>query len=123
MATLSFASDKDYSVPLVTAAAPLNRTGKKAGFGAGSEPDSSTFSKRRFDRPLQVLVVDDSSMIRKMTKKSLVYYGHSVDEASEGSEAVEMIKKKPYDVVLMDINMPVQSTPVNLCNVKYIFYF
>lgn len=53
-----------------------------------------------------VLVIDDEKSIRNTLKEILEYEDFKVDMAAEGPEAIEMIKKKEYDVVLCDIKMP-----------------
>ncbi len=55
---------------------------------------------------IQVLLVEDNEMNRFIATKSLLYFGCEVDEAANGLIALEMIKNKKYDVVLMDIQMP-----------------
>ncbi len=55
---------------------------------------------------MRVLVVDDSSIMRKMIKKTLQADGHDVlGEAKSGLEAVEMYTALSPDLVTMDITM------------------
>ena len=54
----------------------------------------------------RILVVDDSSMMRKMIEKLLVDSGHTIiGEAKNGAEAVELYKNLKPDLVTMDITM------------------
>jgi two-component system chemotaxis response regulator CheY len=54
----------------------------------------------------RILVVDDSSMMRKMISKILAPGGHTiVGEAKNGTEAVELYKSLKPDLVTMDITM------------------
>ncbi|MDX1994939.1 MAG: response regulator transcription factor [bacterium] len=53
-----------------------------------------------------VLVVDDEGANRYSVSKTLQRVGYVVGEASSGEEALEMMGKQPYDVVLTDIRMP-----------------
>lgn len=53
-----------------------------------------------------ILVVDDEGAIRYSVSKTLQRIGYTVHEASSGEEALEMMKKQDYDVVLTDIRMP-----------------
>lgn len=53
-----------------------------------------------------VLVVDDEGAIRYSVSKTLQRVGYSVNEASSGEQALEMMTAQPYDVVLTDIRMP-----------------
>ncbi|MCU0853888.1 MAG: ATP-binding protein, partial [Rhodobacteraceae bacterium] len=56
---------------------------------------------------LRVLVVEDNSINRMVVREMLVAAGHAVDEAHDGQEGVAMALRRPYDLILMDISMPV----------------
>ena len=64
---------------------------------------------------LNILVVDDSIAILKMSSLMLKRHGHNVEQAVNGLEAVEKVKlrlqndKTSYDVILIDIQMPVMD--------------
>ena len=61
----------------------------------------------RDGRPsLRVLVVDDSQTNRFLMTRMLEERGHSTTTASDGSEALEMLERAEFDVVLMDVMMP-----------------
>lgn len=53
-----------------------------------------------------VLVVDDEGAIRYSVSKTLQRVGYNVSEAASGEEALEIMKKQHFDVVLTDIRMP-----------------
>jgi two-component system response regulator HydG len=52
-----------------------------------------------------VLVVDDDPAHREMLKTLVSGWGYAVELASDGPEGVDMIKEKPFDIVLMDMRM------------------
>ena len=54
----------------------------------------------------RVLVVDDEKLIVKGIRFSLEQDGMKVDCAYDGEEALEMVKKTEYDVVLLDVMLP-----------------
>jgi two-component system, sensor histidine kinase len=56
-----------------------------------------------------VLVVDDSSDNRTLICRFLKKAGATTDTASNGEEAVAMATSKDYNIVLMDIQMPVKD--------------
>jgi two-component system KDP operon response regulator KdpE len=59
--------------------------------------------------PLQqnsVLVVDDEASLRKTLRTSLTASGFAIEEARSGEEALTTIQRRPFDLVLLDINMP-----------------
>ena len=53
-----------------------------------------------------VLVVDDELSLRKALRISLAASGFSVEEARNGEEALGTVRGHPFDLVLLDINMP-----------------
>ncbi len=53
-----------------------------------------------------ILVVDDEAKMRHILKIMLEMQGHSVEEASNGREALDVIEEKPLDLVIADIRMP-----------------
>ncbi len=53
-----------------------------------------------------ILVVDDEGAIRYSISKTLQRVGYQVHTAESGEEALEMMKRQSYDVVLTDIKMP-----------------
>jgi two-component system chemotaxis response regulator CheY len=53
-----------------------------------------------------ILAVDDSASMRQMVAFTLKGAGHSVTEASDGVEALNLAKSNKYDLVLSDVNMP-----------------
>lgn len=56
-----------------------------------------------------VLIVDDSLVTLKLTRLTLENDGHVVEKAMNGQVALEMLKQRLYDVVLIDLNMPVMD--------------
>jgi CheY-like chemotaxis protein/two-component sensor histidine kinase len=76
-----------------------------------SEPgQGSTFS---FTVPLQtpeqrthVLIVDDDPSIRDFTRRVLEKAGFRVTTATDGIEALELMRQQPRDIVLLDLEMP-----------------
>ncbi len=59
------------------------------------------------NRPLKILLVDDSFDNRLIIKTFFKKYPYMIDEASDGRDAIELFTHKEYDVVLMDMNMPI----------------
>jgi two-component system response regulator HydG len=52
-----------------------------------------------------ILVVDDDSSHRTMLKTLLTGWGYLIDEADDGSTAIEKVNEQVYDLILMDIRM------------------
>ncbi len=60
-------------------------------------------------REIRALIVDDSSVMRKIVERALRQAGLEslvVHEAGSGTEGLEVLKAKPMDLILSDINMP-----------------
>jgi CheY-like chemotaxis protein len=58
------------------------------------------------NKPLNVLLAEDHKLNQRLAITYLSDFGLSVDLAENGIEAVEKFKSKQYDLVLMDIQMP-----------------
>jgi two-component system, chemotaxis family, chemotaxis protein CheY len=56
-----------------------------------------------------ILIVDDEDSIRELIKEVLAMDGHTFDMAADGSQALEKIRAKPFDLVIMDRNMPTMT--------------
>jgi len=54
---------------------------------------------------IRMLVVDDSSLARRMTRRILEDLGHEVDEAPDGAQALEQFLLKRHDAVVLDLLM------------------
>lgn len=54
----------------------------------------------------KVLVVDDSSLVRLYYKSALEIAGFEVKQAINGIEAMEKVLSEPFDLVIVDVNMP-----------------
>jgi len=53
-----------------------------------------------------LLLVEDKNELRAMLRKALERNGHSVDEAADGSAAIQKLRNKRYQMVLTDLKMP-----------------
>ena len=53
-----------------------------------------------------LLLVEDKSELRAMLRKALERNGHSVEEASDGSAAIQKLRARRYQMVLTDLKMP-----------------
>jgi len=55
---------------------------------------------------MTLLIVDDESRIRTLIAKYAAFEGYQTEEAANGMQAVEMCRKKHYDLIIMDVMMP-----------------
>ena len=78
----------------------------------GDRPNDRSESRHGFGSEeverigLDVLLVEDNEINRETAVDLLEYLGCPVDVAAEGGQALEMIGRKHYDIVLMDCQMP-----------------
>ncbi len=54
----------------------------------------------------RILVVDDAAQVRRVMRATLATEGYTVSEARDGAEALEMFRNEPFDILLLDVNMP-----------------
>lgn len=59
--------------------------------------------------PLRILLAEDNEVNRMLVSKVLAQAGHRVDEAVDGREALRAAVRVDYDVILMDMQMPVMD--------------
>jgi signal transduction histidine kinase/DNA-binding response OmpR family regulator len=59
--------------------------------------------------PLDILMAEDNKINQQIAVRLLTRKGHHVHIAEDGAAVVRMAKDKKYDIILMDMNMPVKS--------------
>ena len=63
--------------------------------------------KKKLPKNLRILLAEDNLINQKVSSFGLKHLGYDCEIASNGKEAFEMHKKMAYDIILMDIQMPV----------------
>ena len=58
---------------------------------------------------LSLLLVEDNILNQKLIFLNLTRYGFSIDVANNGQEALDKLQERNYDLVLMDLMMPVMD--------------
>lgn len=59
------------------------------------------------NNPKKILVGEDSSVIINLTKSILSFENYQMKAAKNGKQVLEMLEKEEFDLILMDLNMPV----------------
>ena len=57
----------------------------------------------------RILLAEDESTVREFVSRVLTMHGHSVLEAQDGAQAVELMNQHHFDLLLTDIVMPVMD--------------
>jgi DNA-binding response OmpR family regulator len=86
--------------------------------GQKSGPTSALLSEEPGEEPGRVLVVDDSGINRRLLVTALTELGHEVRAAEHGRRALQMLREDDYDVVLLDLLMPVLDGYSTLAAIK-----
>jgi response regulator RpfG family c-di-GMP phosphodiesterase len=66
-------------------------------------------------RPARILIVDDDPPIRGLCLHVLQAQGYHCDQAEDGADALRQVQAEPYDLLLVDVDMPGMNGPA-LCN-------
>ena len=61
---------------------------------------------RSTHEPGRLLIVDDNKVNRILLSRGVEHHGHKVETAENGKQALEMLKRGSYDLMLLDIEMP-----------------
>jgi signal transduction histidine kinase/HPt (histidine-containing phosphotransfer) domain-containing protein/AmiR/NasT family two-component response regulator len=68
--------------------------------------DSLPEAVQPFLRPMRVLLTEDNLVNQRLGVVTLEKYGHTVRVAANGQEALAALTAEPFDIVLMDVQMP-----------------
>ena len=77
--------------------------------GTGLAPATDETRAQKAGAGKRVLVVDDNPTNRQLTELMLRQYGIEVDLANNGVEACDAWRKEAFDIILLDISMPVMN--------------
>ena len=70
--------------------------------GRSAGPEGMTLEAKR---GLRIFTIDDERTLRESCKMFLESEGYRVETAGRGSEALEVLRRRPFDIVLIDLNM------------------
>jgi two-component system response regulator (stage 0 sporulation protein F) len=70
---------------------------------------------------MRILVVDDDPIIRKLLLEVLTNDGHQVDVAVNGLEGLKLARRQTFQLVLMDVHMPIMNGLETLIEIRRLF--
>jgi two-component system cell cycle response regulator CpdR len=65
--------------------------------------------EQKIIRGKRILLVDDQPSVREALRMILKFDGHSVTEANDGAEALDLFTRSQFDLVATDLEMPVMK--------------
>lgn len=57
----------------------------------------------------RILIIDDDALLRSVLARALTYAGHTVIQAADGRQGVDLVRATEVDVAVTDLIMPVQE--------------
>ncbi|KAA3658806.1 MAG: response regulator [Chloroflexi bacterium] len=73
------------------------------------------------EHPLRILLAEDNAINQKVIQRILERMGYGTDIAANGLEAIDALQRQPYDVVLMDVQMPEMDGVTATIKIRQIF--
>lgn len=76
---------------------------------ATQETEADVGTVAELTRPIHILLAEDNDVNRMLVSRMLAQAGHRIDEVVDGAAAVAAARRRSYDLVLMDMQMPVMD--------------
>jgi CheY-like chemotaxis protein/HPt (histidine-containing phosphotransfer) domain-containing protein len=89
-----------------TAGAGATTAGNEVWFALPLMPADGAVERPRARRRARILLAEDTAMSQELVLAVLTRAGHEVEVVGDGAAAVEAIRKRAFDLVLLDLQMP-----------------
>lgn len=100
---------KTVPTPVAQVSTPTERSIQEITSAMNQKDESGRIPPPKAFEGLSVLCVEDNPMNQKVVGRLIGKHVTDLNFANNGMEAIELLSKKPIDVVLMDIHMPVMN--------------
>lgn len=91
---------------------------KKNEMGQKNQTKNQTIEIQSFDKKISILLAEDVEINQKLMKKIALNWGYDIDVAGNGEQVLEFLSKNDYDILLMDIQMPIMNGFVTCLNIR-----
>jgi signal transduction histidine kinase/CheY-like chemotaxis protein len=86
--------------------------------GVNARPETGDIRESLKQSNLRVLLVDDQPINRQVAALFLRPFNMRIVEAVNGADAIDALKREPFDLVLLDMHMPVMDGPTCIANIR-----
>jgi CheY-like chemotaxis protein/anti-sigma regulatory factor (Ser/Thr protein kinase) len=86
--------------------------------GVHARPEQGDVRESLKQSNLRVLLVDDQPINRQVAALFLRPFNMQIVEAVNGADALDALKRQPFDLVLLDMHMPVMDGPTCIANIR-----
>jgi signal transduction histidine kinase/ActR/RegA family two-component response regulator len=86
--------------------------------GVKPAAQETTVERQLSARGISVLIVDDHPLNRTVARLFLEPHGLKVAEAENGRQALEMLRTQSFDLILLDVHMPVMDGPETIRRIR-----
>lgn len=87
----------------------LNKIKKSSTNDSSDEEIDLDNTTNKLEKTTKILIAEDNLINQKLIMKTLSMFGLDMDIANNGEEAVKMRKENNYELIFMDINMPIMN--------------
>jgi len=71
-----------------------------------AKPSASYLSEAKAGKDLRILLAEDNLVNQRMALLMLKKLGYKADPVADGQEVLQALERQPYDIILMDVQMP-----------------
>src|SRR3954453_19815800 len=100
------------------AAHSTSSSGSPSPWSKDPDSDPAVWTNERSKVMARILTVDDSRSVRMIVVREVQSMGHEVEEAEDGEKGLEKLEAGSFDLVILDVTMPVLDGPGMLAKMR-----